>query len=299
MKFNKMEWLAAIRATVALKTEVKWTNQAGKVETKKFNMTHAAVAYDLAEQYATWGTGEGIWVSKATLADQWGASRTGTIIPTFNMLEALGFIKEDPSKAKGESRYYDLTMPKAMPDNSAINEKIAERQAKRAEEKRNQRAEQKVALAAFRAQKGEEASESPVETLPVQNDPELVTEPQTATQAVVEPLEDDADEDVFADYEPEGYEKPADKPAKKTIVAERLEEMRAAKDADQETAERILEESDDPEEARKLFSDENWMTGTMDPVQRAAAAAFKVEKVLETVSAPKTKTITDSFDEEW
>lgn len=282
MKFNKMEWLAAIRATVALKTEVKWTNQAGKAESKKFNMTHAAVAYDLAEQYATWGTGEGIWVSKATLADQWGASRTGTIIPTFNMLEAIGFIKEDSSKAKGESRYYDLTMPQTMPDNSAVNEKIAERQAKRAEEKRTQRAEQKDALAAYRAQKAEKPAEEPVTVVAVQEDPEPATEPQKATQAVVEtpekPSEEMTDEEAqkWTDLDPFD-----DEPVE-----------------DEKTVKRILDESDDSVEARKFFNDKTWMTTTTDRVQRAAAAAFKVEKVLETVPVA-AKAVVASFDEEW
>lgn len=151
-----------------------------------------------------------------------------------------------------------------------------------------------------------EAPVAVVEPVEAPVEPEPVSEPQKPAESVVEAPEDDADEDVFADYEPEGYEKPAAKPAKKSrkkveepamkTMTERLAEVKAAKNADQETADRFLDESDDPVEARRLFNDKTWSPHNTDPVTRASAAAFMVEKVLEPVAS---KSVTDSFDEEW
>lgn len=126
-------------------------------------------------------------------------------------------------------------------------------------------------------------AEKPVEVPAAQEDPEPVSEPQEATQAVVEVSEPVVEEmtDEQADY----Y-------TNLDPFAEEIAE-------DEKTANRILDESDDPVEARRLFNDKTWVPTTTDTVKRAAAAAFKVEKVLETVPATKPKTVVESFDEEW
>ncbi|MDQ0793577.1 hypothetical protein [Streptomyces sp. B1I3] len=144
----------------------------------------------------------------------------------------------------------------------------------------------------------DDAVEAPVEPVAVVEAPvvpEPAVEPQKAPESVVEATEPDEDLDDF-EWDIELAAPVVEKPAKKTILAERLADKKTEKNADQETAERILDESDDAVEARRLFNDPIWNPMTTDLVQRASSAAFKVEKTLVTVSS---KSVTDSFDEEW
>lgn len=111
MKYNKREWLASIDTAISNKASIDVkTNTNNKIEIQ-MSISTGFIAYHLAEKYADWQTGEGVYCSQAKLANIFNMSRQ-TISKSFTLLEELGFMKRDRSKeSPGGSNYYDLCMP--------------------------------------------------------------------------------------------------------------------------------------------------------------------------------------------
>ncbi|WDS61320.1 hypothetical protein SEA_MINIFLAYER_13 [Satellite phage MiniFlayer] len=122
--YKKDKWLEAIDVHVALKTTVAYKNAAGKVTEKAFTGTFGYLAYFVANKYADWNTGEGVFVAKSTFAALVGMSRTSIIIPFFQVMEELGLMVKDDSKKQSDSDYYDLRMPRLSPDRTDIDARV-------------------------------------------------------------------------------------------------------------------------------------------------------------------------------
>lgn len=139
-QYKKDKWLEAIDVHVALKTTVSYRNAVGKTLEKPFTATFGYLAYFIANKYADWGTGEGVFIAKSTFAATVGMSRTSVIVPFFQVMEALNLLVKDDSKKVSDSDYYDLRMPGLFPDRTDVDVRIKDAKAAAAAKKADYRA---------------------------------------------------------------------------------------------------------------------------------------------------------------
>ncbi|MFE9497285.1 hypothetical protein [Streptomyces collinus] len=171
---------------------------------------------------------------------------------------------------------FDVDAEKAKQDavveeqNQANKARVAKSRSKKDDEI----AALKAQLAALQAQ----------QTPEVQEDPETVTEPQTASQGFEmtdEEMQEALDLDPFEEPAPIApvVEKKTRK--RKTVekvdpVQQMLKQAKAKKSFEDDFVASRLAESDNPVEAQRLFDSEEFVEKYPDKVQRAAQAAFEV-----------------------
>lgn len=118
--FDKRIWQWAATYFAGVKAEYTYTTEsnakrAGQSKTIKFTQTTYAVAMHVANEYANWKTGDTIWASQGTVADNLGLSRVAVheafiILQGFQMMT----MTKSQEQAGGKSNWYDLTMPPGL-----------------------------------------------------------------------------------------------------------------------------------------------------------------------------------------
>jgi hypothetical protein len=120
-KFSKKEWLSLIDDQVREQAEIKRETSTGKPELIRFTPTTGFIAYHIAQKYADWTTGKGVYCSQIKMAKEFNMS-SRTVRQAFQLLEGLGFMVRDPHRSTvGGTNYYDLEMPNLGSENSTLS----------------------------------------------------------------------------------------------------------------------------------------------------------------------------------
>lgn len=110
--YNKRIWQWAATYFAGKKVEVDHVTESGKSKKLVFTQTTYAVGVFLANEFADWSTGEGVWASQGNVAEALGLSRPAvndafTILQSLNMMEMI----KSQEERGGKSNLYNLTMP--------------------------------------------------------------------------------------------------------------------------------------------------------------------------------------------
>lgn len=175
-------------------------------------------------------------------------------------------------------------------DAKAKQDELVQSQNEAEKARRNKPSKKDEEIAALKAQLAAlQAPVAPETPQPVQEDPEPAVEPQEAAETRTWPemtdeeMQEVLDLDPFEEIAPVVEEpvkpvrKTRKKEEKKSPVQTALEAHRAKQSFEDEFVESRLNESGNPEEAKRLFDDEDFIARYPNRVQRAAQAAFQVE----------------------
>ncbi|MEU3599870.1 hypothetical protein ABZ714_14255 [Streptomyces sp. NPDC006798] len=158
-------------------------------------------------------------------------------------------------------------------DSKAKQDELVQSQNDAEKARRNKPSKKDEEIAALKAQLAAlQAPVAPEETQTVQSDPE----PATWSEMTDEEMHEALDLDPFEEIAPV-----AEKPAKKTERKDPMKEMLEARKSKQSFEDSFVETRiggcDNPEEAKRLFNDEDFISKYPNKIQRAAQAAFEVE----------------------